>query len=432
MARCKRTGDARKSDGRAGAFLPREESRFVRSRLLAGDPTIAVPMTQTTPTVFDECIDFDPAGDFEAFLKRAPARWAVYLLADEADRPVQLLCVKNLRYSLKRRLGGEESIGLSKRVNYREIVRRIHWRRVDSAFEADWLYYEAARVLFPDTYAAMLGFRPAWFVHVDPEAEFPRYTRTTDLAERAGTLFGPLEDKHAAGKLVQLVEDAFDLCRYHHILVESPGAKACAYKEMGKCPAPCDGSISMSQYRRLVEFSVTALEDPGEFVREQEKRMSAAAAELRFETAGKIKQFTDQLKRVGRGALRHVRRLKDFAFVAIQRGPRAASAKVFLVTPGAMEEILGLIGETINPAQVMRAALERAADRQRTFADATGAERLGIATHHVFSAKTAGVFLRLETLDEKAITRGYREVLKQPEPQATEGEGVLKELQSLA
>jgi hypothetical protein len=36
-------------------------------------------------------------------------------MADEDGRPVQLLCVKNLRYSLKRRLGVEdEAIGLSK------------------------------------------------------------------------------------------------------------------------------------------------------------------------------------------------------------------------------------------------------------------------------------------------------------------------------
>src|SRR3954470_11121853 len=102
------------------------------------------------PPVFERAIDFDPAGDFEAFLRQAPAKWAVYLLADAEDRPVQLLCVKNLRYSLRRRLGPEDvDAGPSRRVDYREIVRRVHWRRVDSALEADWVYYEAARLLFP-------------------------------------------------------------------------------------------------------------------------------------------------------------------------------------------------------------------------------------------------------------------------------------------
>ena len=126
------------------------------------------------PPILEERLDFDPGGDFEAFVKLAPAKWVVYLLCDADDTPIQLLCVKNLRYSLKRRLGLEgEAAGLSKRVNYRELVRRVYWRRVDSAFEADWIYYEAARGVFPESYRGMVGFRPAWFVHVDPDAPFP-------------------------------------------------------------------------------------------------------------------------------------------------------------------------------------------------------------------------------------------------------------------
>lgn len=382
--------------------------------------------------VFNHSIDFDPAGDLEAFLKQAPAKWVVYLMADEADRPVQLLCVKNLRYSLKRRLGGDELVGPSKRVNYREIVRRVYLRRVDSAFEADWLYYEAARELFPQTYQGMVGFRPAWFVHVNPDTDFPRYIKTTEIAKSTGHLFGPVEDKHAAGKLVQLVEDAFDLCRYYNILVEAPNAKACAYKEMGKCPAPCEGSVSMTEYRQQVRYSLRLLTDPAEFVREQERRMNAAAGELRFESAGKIKQYVEQLKQVGKGTLRHVRPMSEFTFVSLQRGPRAATARVYLITPGSIEEILGITGEAIHAGQVLRAALERAAEMPKVVPDTTGAERVGIATHHLFSGKSGGgAFLRLESVDEKAIAKAYRELLKQPEPEEVEGEGVLKELQSL-
>src|SRR4051812_12275173 len=88
--------------------------------------------------ILPQRVDFDPASnDLENFLKLVPAKWVVYLMTDADDRPVQLLCVKNLRYSLERRLGDGEAIGLSKRVNYRELVRHIHWRRVYSAFEAD-------------------------------------------------------------------------------------------------------------------------------------------------------------------------------------------------------------------------------------------------------------------------------------------------------
>ncbi len=382
--------------------------------------------------LLDQHTHFDPDADFEAFLASIPRKWAVYLFADESGRPVQLLSVKNLRYSLKRRLGGGETIGLSKRVNYRQLVRIIRWRRVDSTFEADWLYYEAARIVFPQTYRGMVGFRPAWFVHVNPETSFPRYIKTTDLT-RSGVLAGPVADKHAAARLIALLEDAFDLCRYYQILVEAPNGKACAYKEMGKCPAPCDGSISMQQYHRMIQRSVDALLDPAPAVREQEQRMRTAATDLRFELAAKIKSYADQLSQLGKGAFRHVRRLRDFQFLSVQAGPRVGTAKVFLISAGQIEEILGLTTAQLpRPAQILACALETLTRRHSETVDVEGAERIGIVAHHLFSTKqNTGVLLALASIDEKAIARACREVQQREEIPEVEEEGVVRELQSM-
>ena len=382
---------------------------------------------------FEHQINFDPAQPIETFLKDVPAKWVVYLMSDADGRPVQLLCVKNLRYSLKRRLSGEEDLTtLSRRVNYREIVRTIAWRRVDSAFEADVIYLEAARKFFPQTYQGMIGMRPAWFLHINPEAPFPRYTKTTDLGITSGMLLGPVEDKNVAAKLIEDIADWFDLCRYYHILVESPNAKACAYKEMGKCPAPCDGSISMPQYRRMIEWSSRAIVDPKALIREQTTRMQAAAKELRFESAAKIKSYIDSIGTLGKGDLRHFRRLRDFNFLSLQHGPRDGRAKAFLITPGAIEEIAGVPIEPSRPSDLMRLALELAADRVADSVDTIGAERIGVVTHHLFKSKsTRGVFLPLETLDEQSIVSAYRDLLKQKPPTESEDEGVMKELQAM-
>lgn len=382
-------------------------------------------------SLFENELQFDPGGDFEVFLRSVPAKWAVYVLDDAEQRPVQLLCVKNLRYSLKHRLGGDQTLGLTKRVNYREIVRRVRWIRVDSAFEADWRYYEAAQALFPQTYRGMIGFRPAWFIHVNPETNFPRYLKTKELA-KTGVLLGPLEDKHAAARLIELVEDLFDLCRYYHILIQAPHGSACAYKGMGKCPAPCDGSISMTQYRRLVAWGAQTLVDPTDLIREQTRRMQAAATELRFETAAKIKIFLAQLEQIGKGAYRHVRRLEDFRFISIQPGPRAGTAKAFLVTPGHIEELAGLMAEPVSTADLLRTALERSAAISGTRVDAIGAERVGIVSHHLFAARRQpGTLIPLNAIDEKSILKAWRDLRKAPPQEAVEEEGVVKELQSL-
>ena len=306
--------------------------------------------------ILDGLAEFDPAGDFEAFLAKIPARWVTYLVSDADDAPLQLLCVKNLRASLKKRLGGNEEMGPTRRVNYRDVVRRVRWARVDSAFEADWVYHEIARQIFPKTYQGMLGHRPAWFVQINPQTQFPRFVKTIELSRR-GVYLGPLGDKHAAARFIQLIEDLFDLCRYYNILVEAPNGKACAYKEMGKCPAPCDGSISMEQYYQQIDLALQTVADPADAVRAHTRRMEQAAAELRFETAAKIKQYVAELSKLGKGAFRHARQLNDFAFLSIQPGPRKGLAKLYLVCPGDIQMLMCTIGEKPRASEIIRAAL---------------------------------------------------------------------------
>ncbi len=391
-------------------------------------------MSDPQQPILPNRIDFDPSGDLELFLKDVPAKWVVYLMTDADDRPVQLLCVKNLRYSLKRRLGQGDLLGPSKRVDYRQLVRHIHWRRVYSAFEADVVYLEAARQFFPRTYRGMTGFQPAWFIHVNPDAKFPRYTKTIDLDIKSGLLMGPIEDKHAAARLIEEVVDWFDLCRYYKILVDAPNATACAYKEMGKCPAPCDGSISMDSYRYLIQWSAQTLIAPEELLADSKARMKQAAAELEFETAAKIKAFVESLSELGKGPWRQVRRLRDFKFASIQRGPRDQTAKVFLVTPGNVAEIAGLIDVPSHSGELLRLVLELAEEKSAVdYLDSVGAERVGVVSYHLFQPKaTQGIFLPLDSIDEKSIIKAFREVQKQKKDQTPEeAEGVIKELQML-
>jgi hypothetical protein len=409
--------------------------------------------------IFDHRIDFDPGADFDAFLKSVPGKWVVYLMAGANDEPVQLLCVKNLRYSLERRLGTAEAaaektaeslagqpgmadslqaagaaLGLTRKVNYREIVRRVYWTRVDSAFEADAIFLEAARHVFPQTYRGMFGFRPAWFVHVNPWTTFPRYTKTSDPIKQTGVHLGPIEDKHAAGKLVHLAENLFDLCRDYSILTQSPNAGPCAWRQMNKCVGPCDGSVDLEAYGQLVAHSAAVLANPQEEIREQTRRMKAAAAELRFEVAEKIMAYIDQLAQLGKGPLRHVRPLQNFQHVTLQRGPRAGTAKVFVITPGRIDLIACLLGEPKHIGELMRQILAAAHERRDGVEklDETGVERIGVVAHHLFQPKArAGVFLPIETLDEKSLSKAYRDLLNQKPQDDAVGEGVTKELQAL-
>jgi excinuclease UvrABC nuclease subunit len=200
---------------------------------------------------------------------------------------------------------------------------------------------------------------------------------------------------------------------------------------MGKCPAPCDGSISIEQYRRMIEWSAKVVTDPADYIREQTRRMQQAAGDLRFETAGKIKAYIDELSQLGKGPFRHIGTLHDFQYLSLQRGPRPGTMKVFLITPGQIQQILCVLDETFKPSEMMRLALTTAAETSPTL-DQPGVERIGIVAHHLFSPKgTHGVFLPLAKIDEKTIAKAYRDLQKQAVVEETESEGIVKELQAL-
>lgn len=159
--------------------------------------------------------------------------------------------------------------------------------------------------------------------------------------------------------------------------------------------------------------------------------MQQAAGELRFETAAKIKAYIDQLSQLAKGPFRHTARLEDFQYLSFQRGPRPQTAKLILITPGQIQEILGLIAESFHPSEIMRIALTIAGESKNEIVQES-AERIGIVAHHLFTSKaTHGVFLPLESLDEKSLTKAWRDLQKQKEPEEPEGEGVLKELQAM-
>ncbi len=182
----------------------------------------------------------------------------------------------------------------------------------------------------------------------------------------------------------------------------------------------------------MIEWSASVIVDPGDYIREQTRRMNQAAAELKFETAGKIKAYIDLLSQLGNGPLRHARKLQNFTYISLQRGPWESSAKLFVITPGRIDEIAGVITEPPKTGILLREILEHAESCRTTSVDAIGAERIAVVAMHLFKAKnTQGILLRIDDLDEKSLTKAWRDLMKQQGVEEEEGEGILKELQDM-
>jgi len=283
---------------------------------------------------FSHSIDIVP-GQTES-LRAVPAFAGVYLLTDERDQPILLAHAENMRRAVSYRLAASERDERTKRADLSAVSRRLHWIETFSSFETTWLHYCAARELYPRAYREMIGFGPAWFIRVDSAAAFPRFTATDKLRDDAATHVGPMATSKDADEWIHMLEDAFDLCRYFHVLEKAPLGERCAYYDMGKCPAPCDGTIAMDAYRSMMraalDFTLGSRESPFERARE---RMRHAAGALEFEKAATIRKSLESAEELAaRPEYAHLCDVRKSAWLVIERGSRRSrSAKKLCVRP---------------------------------------------------------------------------------------------------
>ena len=97
----------------------------------------------------------------------------------------------------------------------------------------------------------MVSWKAPWFIRLDVDEAFPHPQKTREPFGRPGAALGPLATARDAERLIEQVQDAFDLCRSLACLRQSPNGPRCAYAEMGRCVSVADGSISMDDYRVL-------------------------------------------------------------------------------------------------------------------------------------------------------------------------------------
>lgn len=366
-----------------------------------------------------------PADPAEALdLGALPAKPGVFVFENESGETLALAVTANLRRMVHSKLEPIESAGgrgRTRRVPYRTLVRTVRAASVGSAFEADWTYLQLARMRLPSTYRAMLDRWQAWFIHVDPGAPFPQWLKTAHPrivdadGSRSGANLGPFPDKHAAGRYIELLQDAFDLCRYHHILVQAPHATACAYKEMGRCPAPCDGSVSMDSYRaRMLEVVEFACSPIAHWRSQVEQRMRVASNELDFERAQRDRKLLERTAPAQRVEYAHVNLLQRFEYLAVMPGGRRGWARLFAILGGWIEPILDLPIDRPHDAsardQIVALVHEFTAQRSADFSDA-GIENIGMVCAHLLRprrAKHAEEFIRLTDLTEARLDQALR------------------------
>lgn len=287
-------------------------------------------------------------------LAELPAAPAVYQLQDAAGRHVLLAMTQHLRRAVAGRLSVSAAEAPNKKADLTAIVRQARWRRVSCAFEARWWHYRLARVLHPKDYRKRISFRPAWFLHVDWAQPFAEI-RVTDRAWiMPGEFLGPWPSQRTAGEALQGLWELFDLCRYPEQIRRAPHGVRCAYYDMGRCDAPCDGTAAADPY---VERSRAAWRfargGAADWIEQATARMRTAAKEQQFERAALLKGQIAFAQRWCDEWRPHVRELAEFNYLIALPVTRRKAWKLFAFRAGAF--IDGPLVKSPDPTEAVRA-----------------------------------------------------------------------------
>jgi len=396
-------------------------------------------------TLFDHVLDYSPVpehgegaaetpGPNEAIDKLLPGGGGIYLLTDADDRVIQLASAGHLRRALRTRLrpptaleDGQVSVVSRRRADLSQIVRRIWWRTAHSGFEIMYQYWRIARHLMPQTYLKQIAFGPSWFVHVDPAARTPCFIVGKTLRAPPGIDLGPMATQQDATRLVQILQDGFDLCRYDHILEQTPHGQPCAYFDMGKCPAPCNGSIPLSAYHEQIAAALAfACGQREPHYLRWERQMREAAGRMAFEQAAAVKQRLERARAIEHRAYTLARPVEAFNYLIIQRGGGRTRIKPFFVRAGRirpeatvkLKDVDAATADWVRemtelPAPQGSEAMDEQLDRQEV------SEQIWLVSHFLFKKETPGLFIHTSHLPAPdALTEQVRDVFaaRRPEP----------------
>ena len=329
-------------------------------------------------------------------LALVPAKRGVLALLADDGAPILLLTAADMRSRLRNRLTAPDEDKPGRSADLRTVTRKVLYTLAPSHFAADLRYAELARAIWPERYASMLAWKPAWFVHIDLDERFPHVVRTREIGSRPGRYIGPFGAARHAERFATLIVEAFDLCRDIRTLRQAPNAQPCAYAQMGRCPSPCDGSMSMSAYIRLAGEALAFARDRSEALPDALGReMRRAAEALEFERAAGLKKRIGRLGEFGAAAFAQAQPLERFNFVIIQPSGSVRRAEAFIACGPAIVAAATVDYPTKGEQLDALAAQASALARQPRRWDRFGRLMAGLVGRYLFSsARRRGVMVR--------------------------------------
>lgn len=237
--------------------------------------------------------------DLEEELKKLPAKPGVYIMHDKFDNIIYVGKAKILKnrvrqYFQSHRNHSPKIIQMVSRVAYFEYII------TDSELEALVLENNLIKEHRPKYNTMLKDDKTYPFIKITVNEAFPRVLFSRTMKHGTGKYFGPYTSSYAVKDTIELLTKLYKVRTCNRKLPADIGKeRPCLNYHIGQCDAPCQGYISMEEYRKRIDDVISFLNgNYSDIMDSLNEKMLKASENLEFEEAAKYRDLLNSVKQV--------------------------------------------------------------------------------------------------------------------------------------
>ncbi|MDA0987749.1 MAG: excinuclease ABC subunit UvrC [Chloroflexi bacterium] len=266
-------------------------------------------------------------------LKATPTRPGVYLLKDAQGEVLYVGKASSLRHRLQSYFGSPANM----ETKIRHLVARVRdFEFIVTESEAEALILENTFIKSrrPKYNSRLKDDKTYPYLKIGLNEEFPQVYITRRVSNDGARYFGPYASAGSVRKTMDLLKKLFP---YRSCTREITGndPRPCLEHFINRCVAPCIGTATKEEYRKVIDQVVMFMEGRTEaVVKDLRGKMEAAAEALEFERASLLRDQLRAIERVTEGQKVVSLAEEDQDVIALARGRDEAWVEVFFVRRG--------------------------------------------------------------------------------------------------
>jgi len=252
-------------------------------------------------------------------IKQLPSSAGVYQYFDKDGKLLYIGKAKVLKNRVKSYFSFTPTFGASAQLSNRiykmiQEVARLEYILVDNENDALILENSLIKQLKPKYNILLRDDKTYPYMYVDFSLYFPRLEITRKIIKSKNIkYFGPFT---SGGKA--LLDSIYETNKLVQKKACIKGQKACLYYQINKCHAPCEGKISKSDYKRIVDNAISQIYNKAKTIKYLKDRLQTLSEELRFEEAIKTRDMLEKIKNIKQVSNMDFAKCESFDLICIK------------------------------------------------------------------------------------------------------------------